>query len=368
MKFVLCTVLFETLILAVTTATTTKASSCSTCGDALKSLSNETRTNKINEIIRKNYVKILASNLSLDSLSNGILRNLAIGKVSASNLNLTELDPKIFKDVFSIKSFGLEKNKINKIDFSRLPLKATKNLTSIFLAHNRFVSVPHFDESRFPALDTIDLSFNKIETLTALYSYFLSLKRLDLSHNLIRSIEFDKFSLPMRGGLLRIDLRSNKIRRVGKLGSFPKLGYFFMAKNYLTQLEPDMFVGAPKLENIDLSQNFLFSLPVDVFKYNGLLYELNLAYNRLSDFRNREFESLTQLNRLLLNHNKLKRVSLELFGKLVNLETLDLSYNRLEVIETTDSSIQLNNLKTLELTSNKLKVLIIHKSSNILLV
>lgn len=303
---------------------------------------------------------IIQSNMSsLGLLPNGLIEKYWVGKLFVYNLGLVELDPNLFKGVLGIKYLDFNSNNLSKIDFSTFPLNATDCLEWIELAHNRLTSVPHFDPSRFPKIHTINLSFNQIENSTAFDYDLNSLQILDLSHNFITSFDFDKFSLFVRRMLQDINLSGNRIRKVGRLGSFPNLGYFSISQNKILELEPDTFAGVPILERLDLSKNHLVRLPVDVFKYIVNLQVLNLAHNHLSEIRSCAFENLGELIQLELQHNKLKRASLEWFANLAKLKLLDLSYNQLETFHM-DSSIQLKNLDVLRLTANKLKVLNIH--------
>ena len=62
-----------------------------------------------------------------------------------------------------------------------------------------------------PSLDTLDVSFNQIKNLTAMYSANLPVLRvLILSHNQIQKVEFlDKLQ-----ALRELDLSSNQIRQL----------------------------------------------------------------------------------------------------------------------------------------------------------
>ena len=175
-------------------------------------------------------------------------------------------------------------------------------------------------------LESLDLTYNGLQTIPEAIAKLHNLTSLDLSHNYLAELPED----------------------IGQLHNLTTLG---LSSNQLKAL-PEAITKLQNLTSLDLSANGLETLPEDIAKLQNLT-SLNLSGNKLQTLP----EAITKLQNLTsldLGANKLQTVP-EAITKLHNLTSLDLRYNGLETLP--EAITKLHNLTSLNLGGNKLETL-----------
>jgi Leucine-rich repeat (LRR) protein len=200
-------------------------------------------------------------------------------------------------------------------------------------------SLTDFPEVKFPSgLQKLVISRNnitKLDKLTIRKWMIFSLKQLNLSNNMINTINEE--SLMAQSGLEKLDLSRNKITNI-PLKTFiypPRLQWLSLANNR----EIQMAENTPLLESDSLQV-------------------LHLEYCNLRKISAANFEKIVKLEELHISHNKIETVTTKREGSvpsLMNIKILDISYNQLQQLPT--EIMSLPNLEKLALRHNKLKVL-----------
>lgn len=173
-------------------------------------------------------------------------------------------------------------------------------------------------------LKVLKLSNVQLATLPAnVFKCFSNLKTLDLSKNLIASID-----AAADVGLVNLDtliLDDNKILQGSSIFSstiMTALKIFSIAGNGLTSF-PSSFPSKATLEKIDLSRNLIPTIPDAFFTGFSALVELNLDQNKIKTLHNDLFSSLTLLKVLNVASNEIQ--SFEFLRKATKLEHLNIA-------------------------------------------
>lgn len=155
-----------------------------------------------------------------------------------------------------------------------------------------------------------------------------SLRRLDLAHNAIRSLEE---GLEFLSQLQELDLSHNMLTNLGngifqEQKNLEKLG---LAHNNISVLVPGTFSGLAVLGVLDLSHNSLDNVPDGVLDDLLQLTILRLSHNRLFFLTQHAFRGPVALQVLDLCDNFFRHVPTDALQTAAKLETLHLCRNRL---------------------------------------
>eukprot|EP01102_Stenamoeba_stenopodia_P007755 TRINITY_DN2184_c0_g1_i1.p1 TRINITY_DN2184_c0_g1~~TRINITY_DN2184_c0_g1_i1.p1 ORF type:complete len:1146 (-),score=229.32 TRINITY_DN2184_c0_g1_i1:276-3713(-) len=317
----------------------------------------------------------------LHHITNLLLSNNNLGKLSTSIKNLTELH---VLDVSSNKltsvpslsalvdliSLDLSKNRL--ISISKQAFDGLRNLEKLELYCNQLVDLP--DEICYlNSLSILVLSTNHLTTLPAQIGNLSEcLRILDVDNNHFESFpesfsslgrliqltaahnnftEFPTALLPMYG-LEKVDLRMNKIcsipEAIAKMESLTNLN---LSENAFTTF-PNELSGVPRLVELDLSKNRIRSDDIDFSKFLELC-QLKLSNNQLTTLPP-SLGSLTVLMELDVSNNKLKEFPPEI-GNLVYLGKIRASNNRLQELPVQITAIEW--LQELYLAHNQIQQL-----------
>lgn len=239
--------------------------------------------------------------------------------------------------------------------YSKLP-STLGDLTSLrhFSCSNGILRTLPSLVGKWKQLVTLDLSYNRLISLSDSLTNLTDIERFDLSHNKLTSLPQD-------------------------IGNLSSLSEFLVRDNKITEL-PTSFSNLKRLEVLDLSFNTLKSLPLEFSDLNHLrvlkldktelkdtlsfnrvfeldsLVELSLALNNYASIPE-EIGDLQLLERLTLNGNSLSELPAG-FSNLTRLHTLDLSANLFQDSKKggngLDELAEMSSLRTLDLGSNKL--------------
>lgn len=163
-------------------------------------------------------------------------------------------------------------------------------------------------------------------------------------------VSFNKFPY-----LQGIDLSNNRIEDIEN-GTFLKqrlLTQLVLQDNKLTKLTPEMFHSLKALEKLHLQKNSISGLQRGVFSSLKSLRVLKLHDNDLKRIVNGTFIGLDYLEELDLSGNCIKELADESLGNLMSLKIINLSYNAIKTVhEQTFSCTPL--LKIMHINNNNL--------------
>nr|CAD7607359.1 unnamed protein product [Timema genevievae] len=271
-----------------------------------------------------------------------------------------------------------ELRRVSERAFSRLvgPLQA------LGLPNNRLESVPTGALEILSSLDRLDLSHNVLRSLTGrsfrgstggpflpfwlrpagraptpdLVEGLTNLTFLDLSDNSLGRLDANTFSsLPV---LLTLRLKGNKLAVAGvaALQGLPALQELDLGSNLLGgPLGPKTLPPLLSLRVLQLPHNQLSSIRSDALSGLATLMTLSLHHNQIDVLEDHAFRSLCSLTQLDLAHNRIVAVSGSSLAHLTQLVQLDLSHNFLRALAA-DLVLPLRSLRELRLDDNDISM------------
>lgn len=208
------------------------------------------------------------------------------------------------------------------------PNKSFKNMTGIILESAVISEI----SQQMKTDQRIHLRSLRISKVTKnMMKNFSAMLSIDLRGNEIAEIDNETFSDNTK--LEKVDLMLNRLTKITKrvfYGDFNELQEINLSHNLLDTIEPGSFDKVPNLEMIDLSCNCLKHVHSDVFKKNSDLRQVYLQSNDLVKIGYDLFNSKTDLLVLDLSRNKLDFVP-ELALKQV--KHFDLSFNSINLLD-----------------------------------
>ncbi|GAB1861233.1 Rac GTPase-activating protein 1 [Camponotus japonicus] len=223
----------------------------------------------------------------------------------------------------------------------------------------------------FPKLKILDLSSNQIQSTDFVKLLPNSLHFLDLHHNSLTSLVFDKNHV----NLLALNLNYNNLRYItnvmaglenlqylsvsgNKIDSIEsnafedtnKLIYLNLSTNKITHFDSGTFVKLQSLKLLDLSFNMLEEIPQ--ISCETIISILFLNCNNIKSIISNAFVQMPKLMKLLLGGNQISEINVKAFAQLSLLEILDLSRNKLSFLPEGWSEF-LISLKYLNLNNNQ---------------
>nr|XP_039252165.1 leucine-rich repeat-containing protein 15-like [Styela clava] len=138
------------------------------------------------------------------------------------------------------------------------------------------------------------------------------------------------------------------------LQKYHNIRVFKCGRNYISELQANLFSGNPNLNTIDFCKNNIKYIKDGAFEGLSQLRILNLANNQLNEISSTMFFGLDSLEELSLHNNKIAVLQKESFLGLKNLKILTLTANGIMHIDE-DAFDGLENLKQLHLDENKLQ-------------
>ncbi|XP_020786462.1 transforming growth factor beta activator LRRC33 [Boleophthalmus pectinirostris] len=229
---------------------------------------------------------------------------------------------------------------------SLVPLDLPQNIEELQLNYNRITTLQDHSLVQYPALKTLSLACNDLETIqpTAFQDAHL-LTSLNLANNnLYVGFQESSIALNTLQSLKTLDLSENKLDEemvVVLLENLTTVEHLNLSGNLMKRLDENIFSRLYNLKELDLQRNVLFEID-NAFHSNNKLQRLNLAFNYLPclmDFH------LTKLQVLNASHNFIDWfISRQDLNETFQLETLDLSHNMLLFFPFLPSRSHLQNL------------------------
>ena len=185
-------------------------------------------------------------------------------------------------------------------NLSEVP-KSVKNLTSLRkldLSHNNLTSIEPITE--LTSLEYLSLYENKIVKLPETLKNLTSLKTLNLSYNKISDFQN---SLTYLSSLEKLSLRENNISTLPKsIRKLKNLKDLSLARNRISSL-PDSIGNLVHLQTLELQDNKLKNLPESIYKLKSIK-ELNLMENKITQIPE-TIGYMSSLKRIYLEDNEL---------------------------------------------------------------
>lgn len=316
------------------------------------------------------------SSFSLDSLSNCsrlevlTLDNNIISCLENNKIPGSRMCQKDTATILEDTSSEERESEVGK-RHSLLPSLRVLNLAHNLITDFQIVKSTFLTHS--PYLLVLDLSYNKLQTLTGFPSETIqklilsgnqltqvqinysssrrnSLRFIDLSHNLLQDIPE---SLYMSSNLSTLDISHNRINDLSDVTFTEgnRLKELFLAGNRIRNMKSRSLIPLASLEVLDMSDCGLVQvtdLPLPQ------LQDLKLAGNSISNISSHFLSKSRRVKRLDLSKNLFPDVPRNLWRFVPGLVHLNISSNPIEVLDTTSLS-NLLKLRTLDISRLSLK-------------
>ncbi|XP_077462671.1 leucine-rich repeat-containing protein 40-like [Stigmatopora argus] len=221
------------------------------------------------------------------------------------------------------------------------------DLTKLLLSSNRLSGLSE-DIRLLPALATLDLHDNQLQTLPAALGELRDLQELRLSHNQLKSLPLELFSLKK---LRSLTLQQNLLEALPEeLRELEGLTQLDLSDNLLTEL-PSGLGRLGRLQKLQVCRNKLSLLPDSLALLTNVKL-LDFSGNRLSHVP-ACLSQMAALEQLYLRHNKLRQLPPL---RAPALKELYVGNNQLESVAGEQAS-DWSALSVLELRDNKIRTL-----------
>ncbi|XP_063887445.1 chondroadherin-like protein isoform X1 [Scylla paramamosain] len=234
-----------------------------------------------------------------------------------------------------------------------VPILFNPSLRRLDLAHN---SIASLEEALvfLSLLEDLDLSHNQLESLgVGNFQAQSNLKKLSVAHNNLSALLPRAFT--GLAALTRLDLSYNSLDDLpeGVLDDLPHLTVLHLSHNRLFFLSQLAFRGPKSLLLLDLSDNYFRHVPTEALQAAASLQTLHLCRNRLTELGPSAFSNHA-LKLLALDGNSIERLDQATFMSLKRLQNLSLVGNSIHEVPTNALSF-LPKLEFLSLSRNKIR-------------
>ncbi|XP_047996815.1 insulin-like growth factor-binding protein complex acid labile subunit [Leguminivora glycinivorella] len=314
--------------------------------------------NDLTHLSKDNFRSLFALqylNISSNSLksieSSSFIALSSLKQLDLSNNMITAILKSTFQNNSVLYSLDVSFNKISKIESGAF---AGAHITDLKLHNNTLAG--YLDTDAFNGLyfEKLDLSDADIGELGPdLFGPHPTFRTLDFSNNCISKIS--KTTFRNLDYLQELDLSHNKLRSIDfDTTGLKNLSHFYIKNNDIKQIRRDAFEPLTKLQMVDLSNNSIENIQIQSFNNLKILHTLNLQNNPISDIprqtfsglsscydldlsgskiktlRNNSFNGMVSLNKLNLSHSDIKLLEFNVFNGTKAIEFLDLSFNQIE--------------------------------------
>lgn len=308
--------------------------------------------NHIKDIENLTFVNstVLVLDLSFNNVSKLDFLKYCLVNLTELYMNgnkITVIEEKLFEKQISLKRLDLSMNKITKVEINALPVASLQylNIQDNQLTGN--VDAKMFSPAKYLRfLDLSNYNLSKINHLAFVDMPVLA--RLNLSHNVIESIETDNFR--NMSNMYSLDISYNKLEKLQFNNSLlTNLKSAYLNNNKLSNIS-GIFPEKCKLLYLDMSHNGLWDVSNANAKLFPELQVLHLTHNNIEQFNNINTNTLANLVDLRLSTNKLTNINLSFFKELL---IVDLSNNNISFVNNNFLK-NIDFLQSLDLSHNKL--------------
>ncbi|RZC37409.1 chaoptin [Asbolus verrucosus] len=320
----------------------------------------------------------LSSNLIQNLDNNDLLALVNLYQLDLSRNNIANIVPGTFLGLKQLRKMDISVNSLRTIEDDAF--EGLDNLEHLSLKDNNILLIPASALGRLPKLTSLQLDYNRVAALSgdilrsiaervtklvlaknvvreipsASFQYFQQLKHLDLTRNLITSLNTDAF-LGLENILKELYLSQNRITNlVGPALSLIKLEVLDLSDNHLTELSRNAFGMLPQLRFLNLSHNpYLATIPSNLIQKLENLEEFDLSHTGLKILTSDFFSKSSKLRGIHLQHNSITEIGDGVFANMLNLTVVDLSYNNINNIKQ-GAFVNVMNFKELLLKGNQL--------------
>lgn len=317
------------------------------------------RTPSLHEI-RMSGIRTIEINKDLFSLMEGNhIRNIGIEFYDMTTLSIDTFE--VFTDIMVLH---LENNNINE-----LVLAKSKSLRSLYLKYNNLEILPKFSldgngsNCYFPALDTLDVKYNKIKAITKdSFRCLWKLTQLSLAGNSIKTIPNNVFSRMPMLTFINVEYLSGRNLHIepfafrSKSLEILQLGFRASADAVFDSLE-NTFSYSPNLKHLTLSHIILLKLTCKklsrLFSPLSKLEKFKCYACQLNIDPKCILKHMKNAESINLESNLITTISDETFIQNKRLNYLNLRYNQLAHISQSAMPVSLlNTLLFLDLSQN----------------
>jgi internalin A len=224
------------------------------------------------------------------------------------NTGRLKVVPIELKGCIKMRSLDLFGNSIQEIPDWFFNLKTLEHLS---LRNNNFKAIPTIVFT-LENLRYLNLSDNQIyETTGHNFMNLMNIEKVDIGYNSISLLPFEIIEYPK---CKHLNMAGNKLEifptAISQVKTLEKLD---LSKNIIASIDDDAFVELENLTELDLSFNELTYLPSSLGKLTKLK-RLNLSGNKISSLP-KEFENLVSLESLDLDGNPMERAPVEIISQ-----------------------------------------------------
>ena len=270
---------------------------------------------------------------------------------------LTNISLLMRSTMLGIQFLNLSNNQITFL--KREYFRHMSFLSQIDLSHNQFKQLPLVSLCEdadprtyqpqigyFSRFHTLDFSNNHLTYLhTSLFSHVIHLSILNLSSNLITGVESGSFyNLPK---LITLDLSFNRLKTLSYDDVPSENG------SVEHNCSSSIFRGLHNLENLNISHNNITYMSENSFCYLTQLKTLDLTGNYIQIFSHNAFKDLHNMVYLLLRDNSIMTIESSTFRSLYKVKHISLEDNHLTELDP-DLFHGISNLVKLQLHNNNL--------------
>ena len=250
-------------------------------GNPLKRLVGKMRNCSTEEL--KNYLKSRITDVDFE--------NAPMSKEDLYDINdSTNMNNQILQNIFNnglvmkdmkLKSIpvdemqnSLQKNTLNKIDFSVNQINDISNLTYVL--------------NRIESISELNLSQNLIEKFPLIILSLPNLTTLNLSKNKLKRFPYDEFTSTnlsdIKSSIINLDLSFNSIDQFPDvIGLFQKISTINLASNNIYLIDNILNMKLLELDTLNLSDNKIEKLPNKLYKIMPKLKTFLMTNNNLRD-------------------------------------------------------------------------------------
>uniref|UniRef100_A0AC35GTL9 Ig-like domain-containing protein n=1 Tax=Panagrolaimus sp. PS1159 TaxID=55785 RepID=A0AC35GTL9_9BILA len=198
-------------------------------------------------------------------------------------------------------------------------------------------------------LEELTITESGLQNLT-LFPKLLSLKKLDLSHNELTTLEISK--QPTFRNLIYLNVKNNSLKLLSHdaFSFFPNLEEIHLQFNKIYSVDWEAF-RLIKLRYLYLQNNYLPIISEHMLRFTPNLEVLDLSHNQLTFVQSSSFYTAQRLSSINLNNNRIQQFKYDSFMTLNQIQWLDLSYNNMSILPGLDLK-QFVGLKFLNLSGN----------------